>query len=153
MSKDNNYNDGWQDGYWFGSGTAYDRGYEEGAQAERNRIKHAVDGNSYDKESSTLMAMIGGSIGLTLFGWCWVGVILLLLWVSGYSGSWWFSWIWRVAFWGGIGFVAVMSVAGIIMKVIEHLKPDNTLEKPTDNSNEPWYKKYPPADVIRGRKK
>ena len=152
MSNNNNYNDGWQDGYWFGSGDAYNRGYEEGKQAERDRIKRAIDGGSLSAgESSTLGSMIGGSIILTIFGWCFVGLILLLFWIGGSSGEWWFPWIWRIAFWGGVGFVAVMSVAGIIMKVIEHLKPDNTLEKPADDPNIPWYKKYPPADVIKNR--
>lgn len=158
MSNNNNYNDGWQDGYWFGSGDAYNRGYEEGKQAERDRIKRAIDGGSLSAgESSTLGSMIGGSIILTIFGWCFVGLILLLFWIGGSSGEWWFPWIWRIAFWGGVGFVVLMSFAGIVIAITEKKNPS---EKPTDipkslriqtNSEENWKKKYPPADVINDR--
>lgn len=153
MSKNNNYNDGWQDGYWFGSGSAYDRGFEEGKQAERNRIKRAIDGDSSENEPSTLGSMVGGSIILTLLGWCFVGLIMLLFWIGGESGSWWFPWIWRIAFWGGIGFIVVMSIAGVIMAIIEYKEVKNHPEKPADDPNMPWYKKYPPADVIKKQKK
>lgn len=149
MSNNNNYNDGWQDGYWFGSGDAYNRGYEEGKQAERDRIKRAIDGGSLSAgESSTLGSMIGGSIILTIFGWCFVGLILLLFWIGGSSGEWWFPWIWRTAFWGGVGFVVLMSFAGIVIAITEKKNPS---EKPADDPNMPWYKKYPPADVIKNR--
>lgn len=151
MSKNNNYNDGWQDGYWFGSGSAYDRGYEEGRQAERSRIKCAIDGSSSASESSALGSMIGGSIVLTILGWCFVGLIMFLFWVGDESGSWWFPWIWRIAFWCGIGFIVVMSVAGAIMTIVEH-KETKSPEKSTDDPNMPWYKKYPPADVIKKQK-
>lgn len=154
MSNNHSYNDGWQDGYWFGSSDAYSRGYEEGKQAERNRIKRAVDGGgSSASEPSALGSMIGGSIGLVLFGWCFVGLIQLLGWIGGNSGSWWFPWIWRIAFWGGIGFIAVMSIAGVMMTIGEYCEAKKPPENPVDDPNMPWYKKYPPADVIRAQKK
>lgn len=152
MSKNNNYNNGWRDGYWFGSGSAYDRGYEEGKQAERSRIKRAIDGDSSANETSTLGSMVGGAIILTLLGWCFVGLIIFLFWIGGESGSWWFPWIWRIAFWGGVGFIVVMSIAGVIMTIVEH-KEIKSPEKSTDDTNMPWYKKYPPADVIKRQKK
>lgn len=155
MSK-NNYNDGWQDGYWSGSSSAYDRGYEEGVQAERNRIKNAVSSNSPTDESSTLSSMIGGSIALALFGWCFVGLILLLFWIGGSSEEWWFPWIWRIAFWGGIGFIVVISIAGVIMAIAEYREDKNPPEKPANSPNilsnrtdssELWKKKYPLKDT------
>ncbi len=148
MSKNNNYSDGWQDGYWFGSGSAYDRGYEEGKQAERSRIKRAIDGDSSASEASTLGSMVGGSVILILLGWCFIGLIMFLFWVGGESGSWWFPWIWRIAFWCGIGFIVVMSIAGVIMAIIEH-KEIKSPEKSIGDPNAPWYKKYPPADVVK----
>lgn len=153
MSSDDRYNDGWQDGYWFGSGSAYDRGYEEGKQAERNRTKRAVDGGSSlsVSEASTLGSMVGGSIILTLLGWCFVGLIMFLFWIGGESSSWWFPWIWRITFWGGIGFIVVMSIAGMIMTIVEH-KEIKSPEKSTNDPNMPWYKKYPPADIIKKQK-
>ncbi len=153
MTKNNEYNNGWQDGYWFGSGSAYDRGYEEGAQAERSRIKRAIDGDLPAKEPSTSASMVGGSVGLVLISWCFVGVIIFLFWIGGSSSSWWFPWIWRIAFWVGIGFVVVMSIAGIVMALIEQREAKNPLAQPADDPNAPIYKKYPPADVIQEQKK
>lgn len=153
MSNNNNYNDGRQDGYWFGSGDAYNRGYEEGKQAERDRIKRAIDGGSLSAgESSTLGSMIGGSIILTIFGWCFVGLILLLFWIGGSSGEWWFPWIWRIAFWAGVGFIVIMSIGGAIMATMEEYEAKHPPEKPTNKPNSPlnrvdnsdlWKKKYP----------
>lgn len=134
----------------------YDWGYEDGKRAERERIKRAIDGGSPASEPSTLWSMVGGSIGLTIFGWCFVGLILLLLWIGGKSGSWWFPWIWKIAFWGGIGFIVVMSIAGVIMAIAEHRKSKCTPEKSADipkslriqtNSEENWKKKYSVGDV------
>lgn len=153
MSKSNSYDNGWQDGYWFGSGNAYSRGYEEGKQDERKRIRGAIDGGLPTSEPSTLWSMIGGSIILVIFGWCFVGLLLLLFWIGGEVSSWWFPWIWRIAFWCGIGFVAVMSIAGVIMAIIECQETRSPLVEPEDNPNIPFYKKYPPADVIKKQKK
>lgn len=152
MSKNKNYNDGWRDGFWVADGK-YMWGYEDGKRAERDRIKRAIDGDPPASETSTLGSMIGGSIAMTLIGWCFVGLILLLSWIGGESGSWWFPWIWRIAFWGGIGFVVIMSIVGIIMAIAEYREAKNPLEKPADDPNMPWYKKYPPADVIKEQKK
>lgn len=151
MSNSNDYNNG----YWFGKDSGYREGYEEGVQAERNRIKRAVEGDSGlpASEASTLGAMVGGSIILTIFGWCFVGVIIFLFWIGGNSGEWWFPWIWRIAFWGGIGFMAVMNVLGIVMTIAEHQETKHSSEMPVDDPNMPWYKKYPPADVIQTQKK
>ena len=154
MSNNNNYNDGWQDGYWFGSGDAYNRGYEEGKQAARNRIKQVIDDSSPSaNESSTLGSMVGGSIILTILGWCFVGLIVFLFWVGGSSGEWWFPWIWRAAFWLGIGFIVLMSIAGIVMAVTEHRETKQLPKKSVDDPNMPLYKKYPPADVTKNQNK
>ncbi len=94
------------------------------------------DNQQYDPlayQTSTLATMIGGSIGLTLVGWSFVGLLLFLFWIGGESGSWWFPWIWRIAFWGGIGFIIVISVIGIIMAVIE--KFSNSTQDPKDDQN------------------
>ena len=91
MSNSNDYNDG----YWFGKDSWYRDGYEDGVQAERNRIKRELNGAAPADESSALWSMVGGSIVLTLLGWCFVGLIIFLFWIGGSSGSWWFPWIWR----------------------------------------------------------
>ncbi len=153
MSNSNDYNNG----YWFGKDSGYHEGYEEGVQAERNRIKRAVEGsNSFPaSESSTLGSMIGGSIILTLLGWSFVGFILLLLWIGGSSGEWWFPWIWRIAFWLGIGFIVLMSIGGIVMTAMEEYEEKYTPEKPEGEPKIPqsrvdddlWKKKNSIGDV------
>lgn len=153
MSKNNSYNDGWQDGYWFGSGDAYSRGYEEGRQAERSRIKRAIDGDLPVSKPPTLWSMVGGSIILAIFGWCFAGLLLLLFWIGGESDSWWFPWIWRIAFWGGIGFIVMTSIAGIVMAIIEQREDKNSPAKPISDPNAPICKQYPPTNVIKEQKK
>jgi len=156
MSNSNDYDNG----YWFGKDSGYREGYEEGVQAERDRIKRAVDGSSSlsapASEWSTLGAMIGGSIILTILGWCFVGLIIFLFWVGGQSGSWWFPWIWRIAFWIGIGFIVIVSILGIVMAIAECCTAKNPPEKPMDipkllhiqtNVEENWKKKYPIGDA------
>lgn len=153
-------NDDYNNGYWFGKDSGYREGYEEGVQAERNRIKRAIDGSgdSLASESSVLGSMIGGSIILTIFGWCWAGLIIFLFWIGGSSGEWWFPWIWRIAFWGGIGFIVLMSVGGVMMAIIEEYEVKHPTEKPTDSlnsllnraksSDDLWRKKsHPPKDT------
>jgi len=112
-----------------------------------------MDGNYSTSEPSTLWSMVGSSIILVIVGWCLVGLILFLFWVGGQSGSWWFPWIWRIAFWGGVGFIIVMSVAEIVLAIIEHCEAKNPPEEPADDPNLPWYKKYPPADVVKNQKR
>lgn len=113
---------------------------------------HEYNDGSSTNETSTLGSMVSGSIILTILGWCFVGLIMFLFWIGGESGSWWFPWIWRIAFWIGIGFIVVMSITGMIMAIIEH-KETKSPEKPTGDPNMPWYKKYPPADVIENQNK
>lgn len=134
----------------------YDWGYEDGKRTERERIKRAIDGSSPASEASTLGAMVGGAMGLTILGWCFVGLILFLFWIGGKSGTWWFPWIWKIAFWGGIGFIVLMSIAGIVMAIIEEREAKNPPEKPADipkslriqtNVEENWKKKYPIGDA------
>ncbi len=155
MSNHKSYNDGWQDGYW-SADSKYMWGYEDGRRDERERIKRAIDGSSPESETSTLGAMVGGSIILTICGWCFVGLILFLFWIGGESESWWFPWIWRIAFWGGIGFIVLMSIAGIVMAIVEECETKKPSEKPADipkslriqtNIEENWKKKYPLGDV------
>lgn len=155
MANDDDYNNG----YWFGKDSGYREGYEEGVQAERDRIKRAVDGSSsLTSESSALGSMVGGSIILTILGWGFVGSIIFLLWIGGSSGEWWFPWIWRIAFWAGVGFIVIMSIGGVIMTIIEEYEAKHPPEKPTNSLNsllsrtksqdDLWKKKYhPPKDT------
>lgn len=147
MSNSNDYDNG----YWFGKDSGYREGYEEGVQAERNRIKRAVDGSSNlsTSESSVLGSMIGGSIILTILGWCWIGLIIFLLWIGGQSESWWFPWIWRIAFWGGIGFIVIMSILGIIIAITECCVDKNDSEKSTDIPKPPQHDEYPPKEKFK----
>lgn len=70
--------------------------------------------------SSTLASMVGSSIALVLLGWGFAGLILILLWLGGSSESFLFQLIFQVSFWGGIGFIVIMSIAGVIMAITEH---------------------------------
>lgn len=70
-------------------------------------------------ESSTLGTAIGGSIVLTLLGWFFAGLLLLLLWLVGLSGTFLFQLVFRIAFWGGIVFVVIMSILGVIASIVE----------------------------------
>lgn len=152
MSNSSDYSNG----YWFGKDSGYREGYEEGVQAERSRIRNAVSDSPSTTEPSTLSSMIGGSIALTLFGWCFVGLILFLFWIGGSSGEWWFPWIWRITFWSGIGFIVIMSIAGVVMAIAEYRESKNPPEKPANSPNilsnrtdssELWKKKYPLKDT------
>lgn len=93
--------------------------------------------------------MVFGSISLAILGWCFAGLILLLLWVGGLSGEFLFSLVFQISLWGGLGFIVIMSIAGVIMTVIEKFELKNPPEKPADDPNLPWYRKYPPADVVK----
>lgn len=152
MSNSNDYNNG----YWAGSDSGYHRGYEDGVRAEHDRAKRALDGNSFTNEPATLGTMIFGSIILTLCGWCFVGIFLFLFWITGSSESWWFPWVWRITYWGGIGFIVIMSITGIITTVTKHCKIEEPPEKPVNNRGEArvrandqnlWKKKYPIGDT------
>ena len=132
MSKNNNYEAGYRDGRNNSMQSSSDRGYRQGYSRGKQEYDFWNDKELYpslryeDKtkrgdqlydplayQTSTLATMIGGSIGLTLVGWSFVGLLSFLFWIGGESGSWWFPWIWRIAFWGGIGFIIVISVIGI----------------------------------------
>lgn len=137
MSKNNDHEDGYRAGrngfLKNSSNPEYVRGYWKGRQEYEfwndkslypdlcHNSERAVNKpyNPLADDTSTFLGMVGGSITLAILGWCFVGVILFLLWVGGKSSSWWFPWVWRIAFWGGIGFIAVMSVAGAILAIIE----------------------------------
>ncbi len=132
MSKNNNYEAGYRDGRNNSMQSSSDRGYRQGYSRGKQEYdfwndkelypslryedETKRDNQQYDPlayQTSTPATMIGGSIGLTLVGWSFVGLLLFLFWIGGESGSWWFPWIWRIAFWGGIGFIIVISVIGI----------------------------------------
>lgn len=156
MSNKEDYEDGYRNGYWFGHDDAYQRGYEEGQQAEHDRIKRAIDSDSSENESSTLGSMIGTSITLTILGWCFAGLLSLLCWIGGDSDSWWFPWIWRIAFWGGIGFIVLMSIVGVAGTIMEQHEAKNPPEQPASDPKLPgiqtddqdlWKKKYPIGDI------
>lgn len=152
MSKNNNYEAGYRDGRNNSMQSSSDRGYRQGYSRGKQEYdfwndkelypslryedETKRDNQQYDPlayQTSTPATMIGGSIGLTLVGWSFVGLLLFLFWIGGESGSWWFPWIWRIAFWGGIGFIIMISVIGIIMAVIE--KFSNSKQDPKDNQN------------------
>lgn len=141
MSKNDDYKKGYQNGrsgFYRGSGNSdYMRGYCQGKweydywdrtrsySILRDEPDKPSSGQPYDPlayKPSTLAAMIGGPISLVVIGWCFVGLILFFFWIGGQSGSWWFPWIWRIAFWGGIGFIAIMSIVGIIWAIAEQKK-------------------------------
>lgn len=137
MSKNNDH----EDGYWAGrngflrnsNSSEYMQGYWKGRQEydfwnDKNlylSLRHN-DGEyvkeTYDpltNDTSVFLGMVGGSVVLVILGWCFVGLPLLLFWVGGESNSWWFPWVWRIAFWGGAGSVVVMSIACVILAIIE----------------------------------
>lgn len=46
-----------------------------------------------------------------------------------------------------------MSIAGVVMTIVEEREAKNPPEKPADDPNMTFYKKYPPADVVKKREK
>lgn len=174
MSKNDDYEDGYQagrNGFLRGSSNSeYVQGYWEGKQEyDYWNDKNLYPSLRYDGEkhtegaydpladdTSTFLGMVGGSIALVIVGWCLVGLILFLFWVGGQSGSWWFPWIWRIAFWGGVGFIVMMSIAGIAATAIEYHEAKNPPAEPADdpnllrnqtNDHDLWKKKYPLGDI------
>ncbi len=178
MAKNHDYESGYQDGRNNMPKDAhnldYKRGYGSGKQAYDfwndkelyPDLLNDLDTNysprpatSSTDGSLTLGTMFFGSIALTLLAWAFVGLMLFLLWIGGSAGSFFFNLVFYGALWGGIGFVVVMTVAGIAMAIHEKLPQRNSDTPQSAQSNsvsqgdEPFYKKYPPADVLQNRQR
>lgn len=137
MSKNDDYEAGYQAGrnnFMKDSGSSeYEQGYAHGRQEydywnDKNLYPRLRNDTEYSEhhssssEPSTLASMIFGSIALSLLWWCLAGLILLLLWIGGSSDGFIFQFVYQVSLWGSIGFIIIMSLAGIVMAIIEQSK-------------------------------
>lgn len=139
MSKDD-YSAGYQAGRhnaaMNSSDLDYRQGYSSGKQAydfwnDKDLYPSLRDDNlaSSSQHSSTpgdgpltLASAIFGSIALTLLWWAFIGFILLLFWIGGRSGDFWFQLVFQFALWSGIGFIIIMTVIGIILAIMRQVK-------------------------------
>lgn len=130
----------------------YDWGYEDGKRAERERIKRAIDGNPPAGDTS-LLGSIGICLVLVFLWWC---ITKALTWMMGSSENFLTQLAYQILFWGGwicVGFLAIVIIIMEITEAVERQKAKNHPQKPADDPNLPFYKKYPPADVIKEQKK
>lgn len=65
----------------------------------------------------------------------------------------WKNWITQVIFWVGLVIVALLFIMWVYDAVEELKTKKDPPEKLEDDLDLPWYKKYPPADVIKEKKK
>lgn len=148
MSNREDYNDGYQNGYWFGKDDGYRRGYEEGQQAERNRIKRAIDDDSTASELSP-SSLITIPLMLAFLWWCFMKFLLFLAWVGGYNENFIFQLAYQIFLWGGIGVIIIMGIVGIIMAITEGHETKNSPEQPTNTPNPSRSDEYPPKEVFK----
>lgn len=157
MTKHNDYQSGQQDGRNGFIGRSSNSDYLKGYYNGKQEYEYWNDTNlypslRYDSNSSQLSqasrqedVKIGiGSVFRTLFAW-----ILLLAPLSLFLT--WDNWFYETVFWGGIGIIVLLFLVWIsnIVKV-ECQRKDNQSSRQSENDpNLPWYKKYPPADVIK----
>ncbi len=161
MTKNDNYNAGRQDGrngfVRSSSNRDYSNGYNAGKQEydywnDKNlypSLRHEEDdGFSRPKGSADVGdgRVSGGSVFLTVFVW-------LLIFAPFALFSTWENWLVQVVFWGGVVVVMLVFTAWFYEVIKEERESKNPPEVPVDDPNLPWYKKYPPADVIRDREK
>ncbi len=160
MTKHNDYQSGQQDGRNGFMGRSSNSDYLKGYYTGKQEYDYWNDTNLYpslrrDNNSSQLQqasrqedAKIGiGSVFGALFVW-----ILLLAPLSLFLT--WDNWLYKMVFWGGVGIIVLLLLAWISNAIkAEYQRKDNQFNKQSgDDPNLPWYKKYPPADVIKKHK-
>ncbi len=113
-------------------------------------LKHEEDNIiSQSQNSDTNLddtRLSGGTVFLVTFVW-------LLIFAPFALFSTWENWLVQVVFWGGVVVVMLVFTAWFYEVIKEERESKNPPEVPVDDPNLPWYKKYPPADVIRDREK
>ncbi len=140
MSKAEDYDAGYGDGRNNAARASgdldYERGYFRGKQeydfwndkdlypSLRDQDGEFVpqSSSSPSLEPATLPSIIFGSIGLTLLWWAFAGLLLLILWISGSSDSFFFRAVFHFALWSGIGFVVLMTIGGVVEVILRQIK-------------------------------
>lgn len=63
------------------------------------------------------------------------------------------NWLVQVIFWSGVAVVVLVFVVWLYGVIEAERQSKVSPEEPTNDPNLPWYKKYPPADVIETQRK
>lgn len=87
-----------------------------------------------------------GSIFLVVFIWLLILAPFALFFT-------WSDWIVQVVFWVGAMAIILVFIAWFYRIIKEDRDKKNPPSKPENDPNLPWYKKYPPADVVAPQKK
>ena len=162
MGKQDNYDAGQQDGRNGFARNSTNRDYFHGYNAGKQEYDYWNDKDLYPSlrhegddgflRSQKASAEVddgkvgGGSVLLAVFVW-------LLIFAPPALFLTWENWIVQVVFWGGMAVVMLVFVVWLYGMIEEERRSKQPPEEPADDPNLPWYKKYPPADVIRDRKK
>ncbi len=118
-------------------------------------LRHDFDVESHDSEKCEtehrpVNSLADHKIGFgTVFGAVWIWI---LLWAPLALVLMWTDWIVQLAFWGGIAIVVLLIIIAFY-NAYQDEKQRNVPLQSADDADLPWYKKYPPADVIKTRKK
>lgn len=161
MAKNDDYNAGRQDGRNGFVRSSSNRDYFNGYNAGKQKydywndkdlypsLRREEDGGFSRSHGSAEVGdgrVGGGSVFLAVFVWILIFAPFALF-------STWENWIVQVVFWGGVVVVMLVFVAWFYGVIKEKRERKNPPEMSVDDPNLPWYKKYPPADVIPDRKK
>lgn len=88
----------------------------------------------------------GGSVLLAVLVWLVIFTPFALF-------STWENWLVQVIFWSGVAVVVLVFVMWLYGVIEAERQSKVSPEEPTNDPNLPWYKKYPPADVIETQRK
>lgn len=88
----------------------------------------------------------GGSVLVVFFVWLMIFAPFALFLT-------WENWLVQVIFWSGVAVVVLVFVMWLREAIKEEYKSKNPPEKLANDPNLPWYKKYPPADIVEMKKK
>lgn len=162
MAKNNDYKAGQQDGRHGFARNSINREYFHGYNAGKQEYDYWNDKDLYPSlrhegddgfsRSQTASAgadggrVSGGSVLVAVFVWLMIFAPFAVL-------STWENWLVQLVFWGGLAVVMLVFVMRLCGAIEEERRSKTRPEEPADDPNLPWYKKYPPADVIRDRKK
>lgn len=83
-----------------------------------------------------------GSVFVVVFIWMviFAPVALFLTWES---------WVTKVVFWGGLVIIGITFIAWLCSAIESEKAKKYLPKKSVEDPNAPWYKKYPPADVVK----
>lgn len=162
MSKQDDYKAGQQDGRKGFARSSTNREYFHGYNTGKQEYDYWNDKDLYPSlrhegdegfsQSQTARAgadggrVGGGSVLVAIFVWLMIFAPFAVL-------STWENWLAQLVFWGGLAVVMLVFAMWLYGSIEEERRSKNPPEEPMDDPNLPWYKKYPPADVIPDNKK